>query len=111
MFEDFWQKYPKKIARRYAEKCFGRLSTAEQIAAVDGLDKYLKYWKTKGTDSEYIMHASTFINQGRWEDELDLAEKSPSKTKHELFMEKLHTICETGEQIERDITSTSSRLD
>lgn len=75
MFSEFWMLYPKKHGKRYAEKCFNRLSMADKQAALDGLQKYLKYWELKGTDSEYIMHPSTYINQARWEDELDLEVK------------------------------------
>ena len=70
--------YPKKHGKKYAEKCFNRLSLVDKQAALDGLQKYLKYWELKGTDSEYIMHASTYINQARWEDELNL---EPKKSK------------------------------
>lgn len=75
MFSEFWMKYPKKMAKRYAEKCFNRLSNTEKQAALDGLERYLKYWELKGTDSEYIPHPSTWINQYRWEDELELEPK------------------------------------
>lgn len=78
MFSEFWMLYPKKHAKKYAEKCFNRLSLADKQAALDGLQKYLKYWEIRGTDSEYIMNPSTYINQARWEDELDL---EPSKPK------------------------------
>lgn len=77
MFSEFWMLYPKKHAKKYAEKCFNKLSTEEKEAAILGLKKYLKYWEMKSTDSEYIMHPSTFINQARWEDELDFEVKKP----------------------------------
>lgn len=72
MFDEFWSKYPRKIARKYAKQCFDRLSDENKKAAILGLDQYLKYWLVKGTAADFIMHASTFINQERWTDELDL---------------------------------------
>jgi len=35
-------------------------------------DRYLKYWKIKETQKDYIPYPATFLNQERWTDELDL---------------------------------------
>lgn len=90
MFDEFWSKYPRKIARKYAKQCFDRLSPDNKKAAISGLDQYLKYWQVKGTQSDFIMHASTFINQERWTDELDLdnAIKMPWFSSDQATIEK-----------------------
>lgn len=77
MFEEFWKLYPRKVAKRTAEMAFKRLTKDEQEAAVEALPTHLRYWKLKETSTEFIPHASTWLNQGRWEDELDMQEKKP----------------------------------
>lgn len=75
MFESFWKLYPRKVAKRAALAAFNRLNKVEQSQAVDAIEQHLSYWKLKGTESDFIPHASTWLNQGRWEDELDMTQK------------------------------------
>ena len=75
MFEQFWQHYPRKIAKRAAQKAFDRLTKQEQSDAVEAIEQHVAYWKLKGTEMDYIPHASTWINQGRFEDILDMTPK------------------------------------
>lgn len=75
MFEQFWQHYPRKIAKRAAQAAFNRLTKQEQSDAVEAIEQHLAYWKLKGTEMDFICHATTWLNQGRWEDELDMTPK------------------------------------
>ena len=75
MFETFWQHYPRKIAKRAAQKAFDRLSKQEQSDAIEAIEQHVTYWKLKGTEMDFIPHASTWINQGRFEDILDMTPK------------------------------------
>ena len=75
MFDQFWQHYPRKIAKRAAQKAFDRLTKQEQSDAVEAIEQHVAYWKLKGTDMEFICHATTWLNQGRWEDILDMTPK------------------------------------
>ena len=75
MFEQFWQHYPRKIAKRAAQKAFDRLTKQEQSDAVEAIEQHLAYWKLKGTEIDFICHATTWLNQGRWEDILDMTPK------------------------------------
>lgn len=74
-FQDFWAKYPRKVSKRVAETSWKRLTAQEQSDALEAIDQHLKYWKIKETATEFIPHAATWLNQGRWEDELDMTEK------------------------------------
>ena len=71
-FEQFYNAYPRKVGRYTAEKSFKRLSSKEREEAYSGLKTYLKYWKASETEKQFIMHPSTFINQKRWEDEIEI---------------------------------------
>jgi hypothetical protein len=79
MFQVFWTQYPRKVAKRAAEKAWNRLSSQEQEEALKALPNHIKYWQLKDTDKEYICHAQTWLNQGRWEDEIDLTENVVKK--------------------------------
>jgi hypothetical protein len=71
-FSEFWSLYPRKIARAAAEKFWKRLSEADKEAAMQALPNHIAYWDALGTEKQYIPHASTFIHQRRFEDELEM---------------------------------------
>jgi hypothetical protein len=73
MFQTFWELYPRKVSRKTAEKAFNRLSRLEQEEALNALPNHIKYWQIKDTDKEFIPHASSWLNQARYQDEIDLA--------------------------------------
>jgi hypothetical protein len=75
MFEQFWKQYPRKVAKRVAQRKFEALREDEQKLALEALPNHLKYWKTKNTEMDYIPHASTWIGQYRFEDEIVIEEK------------------------------------
>lgn len=79
MFQTFWQLYPRKVAKKQAEKSWKRLSQAEQTEVLEVLPNHIEYWRLKETDKEFIPHPATWLNQGRWEDELDLTPKEMKK--------------------------------
>ena len=79
MFQTFWQLYPRKVAKKQAEKSWKRLSQAEQTEVLKVLPNHIEYWRLKETDKEFIPHPATWLNQGRWEDELDLTPKEMKK--------------------------------
>jgi hypothetical protein len=78
-FNQFYTLYPRKQGRRAAEKSWQRLSSQEQQDALEALPNHIEYWKLKQTEMEYICHPATWINQGRWEDTLDMEVKKNKK--------------------------------
>jgi hypothetical protein len=75
-FNEFYALYPRKQGRRAAEKSWQRLSSQEQQDALEALPNHLEYWKLKQTEKDFIPHPATWLNQGRWEDELDMTVKT-----------------------------------
>lgn len=69
--EVFWPEYPRKVARRAAEAAWKRLrlrDTDEEtmVAIMAGLRRDVRGdWK--GREQDKIPHASTWLNQRRWE--------------------------------------------
>jgi hypothetical protein len=78
-FNEFYTLYPRKQGRRAAEKSWQRLSSQEQQDALEALPNHIEYWKLKQTEKDFIPHPATWINQGRWEDELDMEVKKNKK--------------------------------
>jgi hypothetical protein len=74
-FNEFWVLYPRKISKRVAEKSWSKMTPQEQSDALEAITNHLEYWKLKNTETEYIPHPATWLNQGRWEDELDMTVK------------------------------------
>jgi hypothetical protein len=79
-FADFWEMYPRKIGKAQAQKVWTRITKkfpAETI--LDGLRSQLPILKEK--DTQFIPHASTWLNQERWNDEpCDLGKPAETRT-------------------------------
>jgi len=71
-FQDFYSLYPRKMARKDAERAWNRLTPTQQAECLEALPNYLKYWKIKETQKDYIPYPASFLNQERWTDEIDL---------------------------------------
>jgi hypothetical protein len=78
-FQEFYSRYPKKVAKKDAEKAWARLSEEQKRAALEALPKHVRSWEVKGTAQEYVPHPASWINGERWEDEIELAEAIPQK--------------------------------
>lgn len=73
-FEEFWNLYPNKKAKDYCKKwflknCSKKIDLPDKI--IEGVKKYLPYWETR---EEFIPHPHTWLNRGRWEDEIKESE-------------------------------------
>ena len=71
-FNDFYNQYPRKMARKDAEKAWNRLTPIQQAECLEAMPNYLKYWKIKETAKDYIPYPATFLNQERWTDDIDI---------------------------------------
>ena len=68
-FDVFWKTYPNKKNKAQAVKAWARLSSYAHKLAHDGIQGYLD---TVSRD-RYICHASTYLNNTRWEDAVENA--------------------------------------
>lgn len=70
-FSDWWEKYPRKVGKAAAERHWTRAVRRTSPAVImAGLEAHLAEWRRKGTGPDYIPHGATWLNQRRWEDEL-----------------------------------------
>lgn len=81
MFADFWQQYPRKVAKKAAEKVWKRMSFEDQTKALEAVTQHVKYWQAKETEHDFIPHPATWLNQGRYDDELVIEPPKPKPAK------------------------------
>ena len=71
-FEKFWSAYPKKVGKSSAKKAFSRVKEpVETLLTAIERQKCSVQWSKE--DGQYIPNPATWLNQGRWEDELTAA--------------------------------------
>lgn len=71
MFAAFWQAYPRKIGKGAARTAFDRsrkLADANDI--IQAAVVYSQHCRETQTEPRFIPHATTWLNQERWEDDL-----------------------------------------
>ena len=71
-FAEFWQAYPKKVGKKAALASWKRLrpdaALFDNIMQAVTAAKHSEQWNREG--GRFIPNPATWINQGRWEDEL-----------------------------------------
>lgn len=75
-FDDFWKCYPRKKGKKAAVKAFLKATDKpplDVLIAKLNQQKQSMDWKKDG--GKYIPHPSTWLNEGRWDDEVDTPQK------------------------------------
>ena len=69
----FWQAYPKKVGKGYAYDCFKKIRVSRKLldTMLEAIAKQKKSDMWKRDKGQYIPNPSTWLNQKRWEDDLD----------------------------------------
>lgn len=68
-FERFWNEYPKKVGKKAAWKAFQRIKEPlETLLTAIERQKCGDQWSRE--NGRYIPNPATWLNQGRWEDEV-----------------------------------------
>lgn len=72
LFEEFWAAFPRKVGKDAAARAFAKRkpdrSMLDQMLAAIATQKGSPQWVKDG--GEFIPHPSTWLNQGRWQDEV-----------------------------------------
>ncbi len=76
-FAEFWQAYPRKMKRKVAERKYLLLDKRLHDKILSALEEFkdTEEWQEEG--GQYIPHPSTWLNQERWEDELETSVSEP----------------------------------
>ena len=70
-FDSFWKAYPKKVGKKEAQRAWQKASDLPSIEIVlkaIEVQKSSDAWKKD--NGQFIPNPATWLNQGRWEDEL-----------------------------------------
>ena len=80
IFESFWKVYPRKVGKEKCRNWFKSHKPKEDLVQkmIEAVEeqKKSKQW----SDPQYIPHPYTWLNQGRWEDELTPSKDSTFKS-------------------------------
>lgn len=78
-FDEFWKAYPRKIAKVRAQKTWDKVVKDPQLVGtiLKAIEKQKKsrQWQLEG--GRFIPHPATWLSDGRWEDELEIAVQLP----------------------------------
>jgi DNA-binding transcriptional ArsR family regulator len=79
-FESFWTVYPK-VGKAQAKKAWDKLklddNTVRMIA--ENIALRIKHGEWSDANKTFIPHASTYLNNARWEDEVDTTQRVAKK--------------------------------
>jgi hypothetical protein len=92
-FATFWLLYPRRVAKRDAEKAWSKMTAAERYDAIVALVDWSRIWRARG-EIEFIPYPATWLNGARWEDELPV-NNAPTHASH--VPAKPHLAVERGE--------------
>lgn len=85
MFEKFWKAYPRKVAKSKAkqsfENVFKRKPDTDFKDVLEGLEKYKKCEQWTKDNGQFIPHPTTWLNQERWNDEIEVVIKKSNVRK------------------------------
>lgn len=78
-FAEFWMMCPRKVAkadafRQYQAAIRGCVTSS---ALLEGMRRYAL--SVRGTDPKFVVHPSTWLHQGRWDDEIATARGATGK--------------------------------
>jgi len=77
-FVFFWNEYPNKVGKGKAWQAWLKLKPTNEIARkiVESVRKYKQTASWKKDNGQFIPHAATFLNQRRFDDEVEITSGS-----------------------------------
>jgi hypothetical protein len=100
LFDEFWERYPKKRSKGQAERAWVKIKPDEQLfeAIMTGLDKANASTEWQKDGGQYIPHPSSWLNAKGWEDEYEPVQHTTAKvTRLPRAFETLRQYVEEGE--------------
>jgi hypothetical protein len=78
-FEAFWDAYPRKVGKKAASAAFDK---ARKVASLQTIcQAAARYRDDPNRDDAYTAHPTTWLNEGRWEDQTPLPNRMAAQTK------------------------------
>ena len=76
-FDKFWEKVPRKIAKKKCQKIYNNLVKSKEVTEdelIGAMERYAE--SVKHTDDKFVAHASSWLNAGRWTDTIEVKVKN-----------------------------------
>lgn len=84
-FDDWWQHYPRKVAKGNARKPFkAALKKTDIETLMNAVKAFAK--QMKGKNPEYVAHASTWLNGERWLDYKSIQKPEDDSNKTVIYL-------------------------
>lgn len=73
-FGRFWDEYPRKTAKKMAERAWMKIKMTNELYAkiMAALEEQKRSQQWTKDDGRFIPHPATWINQERWEDQMNI---------------------------------------
>jgi hypothetical protein len=90
-FDEFWSLYPRKVGKEQARKAYRSAvlrSKVDPDCIIAGLKTqlaFLRNQRTRDPRQDFCPHPSSWLNAGRWEDEVSAARHEQIRTVEELI--------------------------
>lgn len=93
-FDEFWQSYPRKVGKKAAQNAWKRLkpNAALRIKIMEALQEQKASRRWQKEQGRYIPNPATWLNQERWEDQLEEAGSAPDYSHFNLSDTKGETV-------------------
>lgn len=72
-FEEFYAAYPRHVGKEAARRAFVKAVKTKAKASdiIEGARRYAAATAAAGTETRYIAHPATWLNAGRWSDDME----------------------------------------
>lgn len=72
-FDEFWQSYPHKVGKKAALSAWKKLkpNAGLRVKIMESLETQKSSQQWRRENGRYIPNPATWLNQGRWDDQLD----------------------------------------
>lgn len=71
-FEEFYRMYPRKVARKDAQKAWATLTREDRELALEALPNHIRVWDAEGRGKEFVPYPASWIRGERWTDEIEM---------------------------------------
>ena len=80
-FAEFWAAYPRKVGKAAALKAWMKVKPSVELHAriLEAVERQKQSTQWQRDGGQYIPHPTTWLNQGRWDDEPQPLSRAPDK--------------------------------
>lgn len=89
-FAEWWDRYPRKVAKKDANRAWDRLTPNQRQQALDVIDNHVILWRTEGRGTRTVPHPATWLNGHRFADELAyIPERNTASNRTDTVLNRL----------------------